>query len=89
MQKTRLILLKRTIQILYRLACFSKFFKIAQITPIHKKSSLRNISNYRPVSVLNNLSKIFENLLYKRLHFFFVHASNFLAKSQFGFWGAS
>ena len=32
-------------------------FKIAQITPTHKKGSLHNISNYRPVSVLSNLSK--------------------------------
>ena len=63
---------------------FPNVFKIAQITPIHKKGSLRNISNYRPVSVLNNLSKVFENLLYNRLQSF-CHASNFLAKNQFGF----
>ena len=42
-------------------------FKIAQITPIHKKGSLRNKSNYRPASVLNNLSKVFENILYNWL----------------------
>ena len=63
---------------------FPNVFKIAQITPIHKKGSLRNISNYRPVSVLNNLSKVFENLLYNRLQSF-CHASDFLAKNQFGF----
>ena len=38
-------------------------FKIAPITPIYKKGSLHNISNYRPVSVLSNLSKVFENLI--------------------------
>ena len=38
-------------------------FKSAQITPIHKKGSFRNLSNYKPVSVLSNLSKVFKNLI--------------------------
>ena len=64
---------------------FPNVFKIAQKAPIHKKNSLRNISNYCPVSGLNNLRKVFEILLYNRLQSF-CHSPNFLAKNQFGFW---
>ena len=63
---------------------FPNVFKIAQNTSIHKKGSLRKISNYRHVSVLYNLSKVFENLLYIRLQSF-CHASSFHAKNQFDF----
>ena len=37
-----------------------------------------------PVSVLSNLSKVFENLIYKDFQSF-CPTSNFLAKNQFGF----
>ena len=60
------------------------FFLIVHITPIHKKGSLRNILKYGPVSVLNDLCKIFEKVLYNCLQSL-CQASNFLAKNQFGF----
>ena len=37
---------------------FANVFKIVQITPFHKKCSLRNISNHRPVSALNKFTKV-------------------------------
>ena len=42
---------------------FQMILKLFKIHPFIKKGSLRNISNCRPVSVLNNLSEVFENLL--------------------------
>ena len=60
------------------------FLKLLKNTLIHKKGSICNISNYRPVSVVINISKVFENLLYNCLQIFY-HESNFLAKNQFGF----
>ena len=59
-------------------------YKFAQVTPIHEKGSLRNISNYRQVSVLSKLNKVFENLIYNRFRSF-CQTSKFLAKNQFGF----
>ena len=41
--------------------------KIANITPVHKKGEPTNKENYRPVSVLPLLSKVFERLLYDQL----------------------
>ena len=41
--------------------------KIANITPVHKKGKPTDKENYRPVSVLPLLSKVFERLLYDQL----------------------
>ena len=46
---------------------FSDSLKIANITPVHKKNVPANKENYRPVSVLPLLSKVFEGLLYDQL----------------------
>ena len=46
---------------------FSDSLKIANITPVHKKNVPANKENYRPVSVLPLLSKVFEILLYDQL----------------------
>ena len=43
---------------------FPTEFKKANITPVFKKNARNCIHNYRPVSVLCNLSKIFENIIY-------------------------
>ena len=42
---------------------FPSILKLADIIPVYKKDSLYEKSNYRPISVLPNLSKILENVL--------------------------
>ena len=49
-----------------------------------KKGSETDIKNYRPVSILKNLSKIFEGLIYNRLSAFF-NSQGLLSQNQFGF----
>ena len=39
--------------------------KLADITPLHKKGRKDNKENYRPVSILPALSKIFERILFE------------------------
>ena len=46
---------------------FPESWKIANITPAHKKDEPTNKENYRPVSVLPLLSKVFQRLLYIQL----------------------
>ena len=60
-------------------------FKLSKVIPIYKnKGSIGNLNNYRPISIISNLSKIFEKLLNNRL-FSFFHCQNLLSKNQFGF----
>ena len=58
--------------------------KIARVTPIYKSGDNQLCINYRPVSVLPCLSKIFERCMYNRL-FKFFEANNVLNDCQFGF----
>ena len=43
---------------------FPKQCKMANITPIFKKGNKLDSSNYRPISLLPNLSKILEKVIY-------------------------
>ena len=63
---------------------FPNILKVAKIIPIHKKGDARTPSNYRPISILPFLSKIFEKIIYSRLlnHFTF---NEILSVHQFGF----
>ena len=63
---------------------FPDRLKIACITPIFKQGQTHNVENYRPVSVLCSLSKIFERIMCKRL-LNFVESSNILYSNQYGF----
>ena len=46
---------------------FSAKLKNANISPIYKKDSRNIVSNYRPVSILSNISKIYERCLFKQI----------------------
>ena len=56
--------------------------KLAHVTPIFKKGDKNVINNYRPVSILPNISKVFEKLLYNQMSEYF---ENILSKFQCGF----
>ena len=58
--------------------------KIAKVIPIFKKGDQTSVNNYRPISILSIINKIFEKILYSRL-IKFVDKSNILYKYQFGF----
>ena len=63
---------------------FPDALKNAKVIPIHKDDSRLEMSNYRPISLLPTLSKIFEKLMYARLIGFFSK-HNILYENQFGF----
>ena len=50
---------------------FPKFLKYAEVTPIFKKNSKLEKTNYRPVSVLPCLSKLLEGVLVQQLSLYF------------------
>ena len=44
---------------------FPDSLKLGKIIPIHKKNELDKFENYRPISILSSISKIFEKVVYK------------------------
>ena len=58
--------------------------KIAKVIPIFKKGDPSLASNYRPISVLSCINKIFEKILFRRLYNF-LEKYNILYEFQFGF----
>lgn len=46
---------------------FPDDLKISQVAPIHKAGHRDEVHNYRPISVLNCFSKIYEKIIYNRL----------------------
>ena len=51
---------------------------------MHKKDSKLDFSNYRPISLLSNVEKILEKLMYNRIYKFFSD-NNLIYSLQFGF----
>ena len=59
---------------------FSEGAKIATVRPIYKKSDRDKIENYRPVSILNCFSKVYERFLHKQFKpFMEIFLSGFVA----------
>jgi hypothetical protein len=63
---------------------FPDRLKIAKVSPIYKSGTKSDPCNYRPISVLPTLSKIFEKVLHSRLEVF-LNSINFFYKNQYGF----
>ena len=58
--------------------------KVAKVVPIFKSGSKMLTSNYRPISLLSNLNKIIEKLMFVRV-FSFLDKENVIYDKQFGF----
>jgi hypothetical protein len=63
---------------------FPDELKLAKVIPIFKSGNLNTFTNYRPISVLPILSKLFERVYYNRL-FDFLTQEKLLFNNQFGF----
>ena len=50
---------------------FPEELKHADIIPCHKKNIETEKSNYRPISILSNISKVFERALFDQIETFF------------------
>ena len=63
---------------------FPDILKFGKIFPIHKKNCKTDVNNYRPISLLSNISKIIEKIVHDRLYMYLENNSIFY-KHQFGF----
>ena len=72
------------INVSFNKGIFPDFLKVANIIPVHKKGEKLDPNNYCPISLLSNISKLYE----KAMH---IQLTNFLIKNkvlfsyQFGF----
>ena len=63
---------------------FPDIWKTAKVVPIHKSGESDNVSNYRPISILCTLAKVFESLICPLIQ---SHLKLYLSVSQHGFVG--
>ena len=63
---------------------FPDQWKMANVTPVHKKSDKQLITNYRPISLLPILAKVYERIIFKNLYSYLI-SNNLITKNQSGF----
>ena len=64
---------------------FPSALKVAHIISVHKKGDKLDCDNYQPISLLSNISKIFEKMMHIQLTSF-LNKNKVLSSFQFGFW---
>ena len=63
---------------------FPDQLKLAKVKPLYKKGEKCCLDNYRPISLLPTISKIFERVMYKQLYQYF-NKNKLLYEQQYGF----
>ena len=77
--------MKEIINLSFATGIYPDSLKIAKVIPIFKnKGDELLVSNYRPISLLSNINKIFEKLAYSRLYSF-LNLYSCIYELQFGF----
>ena len=69
---------------LFNLSFLLDVFLSAEVVPVFRKDSKLDYSNYRPISLLSNIEKILEKLMYEKLYTFLDNESS-SCDLQFGF----
>ena len=67
-----------------KLGIFPDLLKISKVVPLYKKDDDSNLSNYRPISLLPSISKIFEKVLLEQLTTY-LDNNNLIHNHQYGF----
>ena len=62
---------------------FPDILKRAEVTPVYKKDDRNDKQNYRPVSELTSLLKVFAKLIYSQIN---TYTSDKFSKFLTGFW---
>lgn len=76
--------LSHIINLSFSTGIFPDIYKSAVVIPIHKRGSLNDANNYRPISLISTISKILEVIVKKRM-LMFLGKVKFLSSNQFGF----
>ena len=63
---------------------FPDDWKLAKVTPIFKQGDRSDMNNYRPISVISAIAKVFERIVYNQPSSY-LSENNILSKYQSGF----
>ena len=63
---------------------YPSYWKLAKVTPIFKNRSKSDLNNYRPISVIPAVVKIFEKIIYDQLYNY-LNGNDLLTSCQSGF----
>ena len=63
---------------------FPDNLKLAKVVPLFKKGNPHLLDNYRPISLLSTLSKIFEKVVFQQVYSYFTNNKLFY-ENQYGF----
>ena len=86
--KIALLYISRILMLIFNTSIETSTFpvtsKIARVTPIYKKGEKSEMSNYRPISVLPLLSRLFEKRIYGQLYQY-LEWGGFITANDSGF----
>ena len=77
-----LLLLTSLVNLSFESGVFPDCLKIVKVCPIFKGGTSNDINNYRPISILPVISKVYERAMFNRL---FSFVDKLLYRRQFGF----
>ena len=63
---------------------FPNQLKIARVIPLYKKDDETILDNYRPISLLTSISKVFEKIVFKQMYEYFT-SNNLFYDHQYGY----
>ena len=59
--------LSKMFNLVYNVGCIPSEWKTSNVVPVHKKDNKSDIENYRPISLISLVMKVFERVLYEEL----------------------
>ena len=77
-------ILSKFMNMIFEQGIFPDILKIAKVIPIHKKNDNHCFENYRPISILPSVSKVFERIIHDQIYQYFTTSKLFYT-SQYGF----
>ena len=74
--------LKVIFNLILRTSVFPDLWKNSRVVPVYKAGQRNEISNYRPITLINNFAKVFEYVLHSQMY---AHIATYLSPQQHGF----